>query len=210
MEKQQQNILSDPLPRPVDGDLNKHFDDGDDDIWYEDESQNNELENGLGDGSSEVEREWERRHNKFHTMGYRDGLIAGKEASAQEGFNTGFKQSVLVGYKWGVVRGITSVLVSLPDRVRENLVGPLEKRERLQNLHHSVQSISSNDALSIFHDSMLKKRSELPNDHTKGETLLEDVEDEDLGSTQLGSFVEELDLLLQGSPVIKVHFQPVV
>lgn len=39
-------------------------------------------------------------------IGYRDGIIAGKEASAQEGFNIGFKESVLGGYKWGLVRGI--------------------------------------------------------------------------------------------------------
>lgn len=40
-------------------------------------------------------------------MGYRDGISAGKEASAQEGFNIGFKQSAGDGYKWGIVRGIT-------------------------------------------------------------------------------------------------------
>lgn len=40
-------------------------------------------------------------------MGYRDGIAAGKEASAQEGFNEGFKQSVHIGYNWGLVRGIT-------------------------------------------------------------------------------------------------------
>lgn len=40
-------------------------------------------------------------------IGYRDGLIAGQEASAQEGFNIGFKDSVLIGYNWGLVRGIT-------------------------------------------------------------------------------------------------------
>ena len=39
--------------------------------------------------------------------GYRDGISAGKEASAQEGFNIGFKQSASSGYKWGIVRGIT-------------------------------------------------------------------------------------------------------
>lgn len=39
-------------------------------------------------------------------MGYRDGLIAGKEASSREGFNIGFKQSVLVGYNWGLVRAV--------------------------------------------------------------------------------------------------------
>lgn len=40
-------------------------------------------------------------------IGYRDGVIAGKEAAAQEGFNIGFKESVLNGYNWGLVRGIT-------------------------------------------------------------------------------------------------------
>lgn len=33
--------------------------------------------------------------------------MAGKEASAQEGFNTGFSESVFVGYKWGLVRGVS-------------------------------------------------------------------------------------------------------
>ncbi|KAJ6702904.1 PROTEIN YAE1-like protein [Salix viminalis] len=42
-----------------------------------------------------------RRRDQFHTIGYRDGLMAGREASA------GFKQSVLVGHNWGVVRGVT-------------------------------------------------------------------------------------------------------
>ncbi|KAK4372373.1 hypothetical protein RND71_007757 [Anisodus tanguticus] len=34
----------------------------------------------------------------------RDGIMAGKEASAQEGFNVGFRDSVYVGYNWGLVR----------------------------------------------------------------------------------------------------------
>lgn len=40
-------------------------------------------------------------------MGYRDGIIAGKEAALQEGFNIGFKGSVLAGYNWGLVRGVS-------------------------------------------------------------------------------------------------------
>lgn len=43
----------------------------------------------------------------INQIGYRDGLMAGKEASAQEGFNIGFGESVFVGYKWGLVRGVT-------------------------------------------------------------------------------------------------------
>uniref|UniRef100_A0A0A9AI04 Essential protein Yae1 N-terminal domain-containing protein n=1 Tax=Arundo donax TaxID=35708 RepID=A0A0A9AI04_ARUDO len=40
-------------------------------------------------------------------MGYRDGIIQGQKDSAQEGFNVGFWYSVHVGYKWGLVRGVT-------------------------------------------------------------------------------------------------------
>jgi Essential protein Yae1, N terminal len=40
-------------------------------------------------------------------MGYREGITEGKEASVQYGFNLGFRQSVRVGKKWGLVRGIT-------------------------------------------------------------------------------------------------------
>uniref|UniRef100_A0A803LR77 Essential protein Yae1 N-terminal domain-containing protein n=1 Tax=Chenopodium quinoa TaxID=63459 RepID=A0A803LR77_CHEQI len=39
--------------------------------------------------------------------GYRDGLSAGKNVAAQEGFNQGFKDSVMIGNKWGIVRGVT-------------------------------------------------------------------------------------------------------
>jgi len=44
---------------------------------------------------------------EYFQIGYRDGLTAGKEASAQEGFNIGFKESVVAGCNWGLVRGIT-------------------------------------------------------------------------------------------------------
>ncbi|KMZ74380.1 hypothetical protein ZOSMA_12G00650 [Zostera marina] len=74
--------------------------DFDDNDWYE-ESVSHPF------NMSVLHRESEKRNIKFHTIGYRDGLIAGKEASAQEAFNVGFKESVVVGYKFGLVRGVT-------------------------------------------------------------------------------------------------------
>lgn len=44
-------------------------------------------------------------------MGYRDGITEGQKDSAQEGFNVGFRQSVDVGYKWGLVRGVTRYIL---------------------------------------------------------------------------------------------------
>lgn len=40
-------------------------------------------------------------------LGYRDGFLAGKEKSLQDGFNVGFKESVFAGQTWGHVRGVT-------------------------------------------------------------------------------------------------------
>ncbi|WJX36746.1 hypothetical protein P8452_24591 [Trifolium repens] len=70
----------------------------DDSVWDDSDEVFNDA--------AELDREWQRRRDQFHTMGYRDGLIAGKEAAAQEGFNIGFKQSVLHGNRWGLVRGV--------------------------------------------------------------------------------------------------------
>ncbi|KAI4333028.1 hypothetical protein L6164_017885 [Bauhinia variegata] len=64
-----------------------------------------------------------------NSMGYRDGLIAGKEASAQEGFKIGFKQSVLTGYSFGLVRGIARAFAHLPEEMKEKRVETQEKRD---------------------------------------------------------------------------------
>ncbi|ONK61446.1 uncharacterized protein A4U43_C08F30000 [Asparagus officinalis] len=87
-------------------------------------------------------------------MGYRNGISAGKEASAQKGFNVGFKQSVLIAYKWGFVRGISSAYINLPDDFIEKLATRTEKKVQLQNLHQSAQMISTTDAIKMFHESI--------------------------------------------------------
>lgn len=120
-------------------------------LWYDDDGALYErtvkLENADG-----MEREWQRRREQFHTIGYRDGLMAGKEASAQEGFNIGFKQSVFVGQKWGLVRGVTSALACLPDALQVRLVETEDKISKFQHLHESVRVFSTTEALQLFHD----------------------------------------------------------
>ncbi|KAK4782358.1 hypothetical protein SAY86_016460 [Trapa natans] len=64
-----------------------------DDAWEEDGSLRDDSEERL-DSSTDLNREWQRRRQQFITIGYGDGLIAGKEDSAQEGFNLGYKMSV--------------------------------------------------------------------------------------------------------------------
>ncbi|XP_062094729.1 uncharacterized protein LOC133800713 [Humulus lupulus] len=154
------------------------------------------------DKSSDLDREWQRRRDQFHTIGYRDGVIAGKEAAAQEGFNIGFKHSVSVGYNWGVGRGVTSALALLPEGLKEKLVETEEKRTQFQKLYKSVQSLSTNDALKLFNDTVVAKRN------------TEEVGNAEISSTeqcsdrnQLERYYKELQSLLLGSPSINVQLR---
>lgn len=52
-------------------------------------------------------------HKLTQKAGYREGITAGKEAASQEGFNVGFATvGVPIGRELGLLRGITSVLLS--------------------------------------------------------------------------------------------------
>ncbi|KAJ9179589.1 hypothetical protein P3X46_011361 [Hevea brasiliensis] len=155
------------------------------------------------DKAPDLDREWERRRDQFHTIGYRDGLIAGKEAIVQDGFNIGFKESVLEGYNWGIVRGITSALACLPEGFKESLIETQEKINNFQTLYESVHSLSTTDALKLFHDTMAKKaveQSEHPNATSEMASLRNDGSD-----CSLENYVGKLQSLLLKSPAIESH-----
>ncbi|CAN0863514.1 hypothetical protein LINGRAHAP2_LOCUS8715 [Linum grandiflorum] len=152
------------------------------------------------DKPSELDREWKKRRDEFYAVGYRDGLIAGKEAIAQEGFNVGFKQSVIPGYNWGIVRGVSCALSSLPESLKEKLVQTEGKRKEFQNLHESTSSISTKDALKLFHEDVLAAEEAARNG---GEA--EQQQQGRTSSRNLGRYAEELNSLLLDSPAIESH-----
>ncbi|KAF5199929.1 Essential protein Yae1, N-terminal [Thalictrum thalictroides] len=178
--------------------------DGDNDFWGDDGSICNES-NEVLDTASDLEREWQRRHNQFHTIGYRDGLTAGKETSAQEGFNDGFKQSVIAGYKWGIVRGVTSALVSLPSGMKEKLVEVPEMREKLQDLYESVHSVSTQDALKEFHAEIVASDSKKQSEGSDLYICDADVPYEISSSSLLGKHVADFEFLKLGSFAIGMN-----
>ncbi|CAL4945536.1 unnamed protein product [Urochloa decumbens] len=185
----------------------------DDDIW-------DDASDSPGHASN-LDREWIHRQNQFHKMGYRDGITEGQKDSAQEGFNVGFRQSVNVGYKWGLVRGVTryillridllychslatfpliltfmfvccpstSALASLPDNLKEKLVPDAQCRRKFLDVHSSVQEISADDALQMFHESIFQS-----NHPADGATE----------SNRIKSLSEDVVLLLHECPDIKV------
>ncbi|KAF3336011.1 putative tRNA 2'-phosphotransferase isoform X2 [Carex littledalei] len=171
-------------------------DNPEEDIWGDDSDENS-------NSGSSLRREWISRHNRFHTMGYREGITEGKEASAQEGFNVGFRQAVRVGKKWGLVRGITSAISCLPESSVEKLVPDIEIRERLKEIQKAVQAISSDNALKLYHDTIQKSdslRSMDCGDHCE-EIFGFKVES---ASNKLDSHYKDLLQLLSNCPEIKV------
>ncbi|TQD88578.1 hypothetical protein C1H46_025897 [Malus baccata] len=181
--------------------------------WYASDDELHE-QSALG-------REWQRRHNQYHTTGYRDGVIAGKEASSQEGFNIGFKKSVLVGYNWGLVRGVTSfvffsihsgvssihsALACLPDGLKEKLIETEEQRNGFQRLFESVHSMSTKDALGYLYDDMIAKKDREQSEISDTTGSLEVGSPEKIAHVSgLGNHFAELQSLLVKCPAINVH-----
>ncbi|KAF9219245.1 hypothetical protein BS17DRAFT_718092 [Gyrodon lividus] len=57
--------------------------------------------------------DWTKISTEFTNSGYREGIIAGKEASLQEGFDAGFGEvGVPIGRELGNLRGAASAIVS--------------------------------------------------------------------------------------------------
>ncbi|KAK9939159.1 hypothetical protein M0R45_015866 [Rubus argutus] len=159
------------------------------------------------DKASDLDREWNRRRDQFHMMGYRDGLIAGKEASSQVGFNIGFKQSVLVEYNWGLVRGVTSALAGLPDGLGEKLIKTEEQRAGFQDLYESVCCLSTTDSLRLFNDNITDKKPGKQSKNSKTSILKREAGLQQQTSNHIGlqNYFSELRSLLLDSPGIKVR-----
>ncbi|GKU92219.1 hypothetical protein SLEP1_g5978 [Rubroshorea leprosula] len=153
------------------------------------------------DSDEESDRELQRVQNQFHTMGYRDGLLAGKDASSQEGFNIGFKQSVVASYNWGLVRGITSAVACLPNGLRESLIKTQDKRTKFQELHESVQSLSTTDALKLFYEDIMTKEALQQSGTSEGSVNVADSLVQSSDSNHLGNYSGELQSLLESSEI---------
>ncbi|KAK3422893.1 hypothetical protein EUGRSUZ_G03257 [Eucalyptus grandis] len=155
--------------------------------------------------SSDLDREWQRRHDQFYTIGYRDGVIAGKEASAQEGFNIGFKQSVPIGYNWGLVKGATSAFACLPDELKERLVEDQGHRDKFQDLYKSANSLSTPDALKLFSDEIMSDKTTQQSKTAEASGLTAGSQVQSLEPSRLGSYFAELRSLLIECPAIDVR-----
>ncbi|KAL2643800.1 hypothetical protein R1flu_011387 [Riccia fluitans] len=132
---------------------------------------------------ADLQREWEARRHHFHTLGYRDGISAGKESEAQAGFNVGFKEAVVAGYSWGVARGAASAFSALASSLKGRLVTDHEAMKRIQSLNLSAASISSDEALRLYYEESILR---------KGVTTVSD-EEPSVAGLVISSFTSEAE-----------------
>ncbi|XP_037410510.1 uncharacterized protein LOC119273470 [Triticum dicoccoides] len=130
------------------------------DAAADDDSSWCDASDSPGHGSS-LHTEWAHLQDRLHNMGYREGITEGRKDAAQEGFNLGHRQSAPEGYKWGLVRGITSALASLPGSLKEKLLLDAQCRGKVEDLRNSVQEISPEAALRMFHESIIQDNAPL-------------------------------------------------
>lgn len=155
------------------------------------------------DGASSLDREWKQRREQFYNAGYREGISTGKIDAAQDGFNHGFKDSVMVGYKWGIVRGVSSALANLPNELKMKLVEKDEVRGEFLNLHGAVESISTEDALKLFYQDIQRaKQTEQRSGVEFGSSATDQSSPE---HSALDNHFGKLELLLKQSPVVDMN-----
>ncbi|GBC02791.1 hypothetical protein RclHR1_04820009 [Rhizophagus clarus] len=85
-----------------------------DDVWASDED------------TSEYDRimslkEWDHMNRNLGNIGYREGIIEGKDITIQEGFNDGYVEGVNIGMEFGRLRGLLNTLLEFYDSlINEN------------------------------------------------------------------------------------------
>ncbi|KAI8566371.1 hypothetical protein RHMOL_Rhmol02G0035500 [Rhododendron molle] len=120
-----------------------HFSHDDDSLWGSSPERGTSL--------SDLEREWQRRHDQFHTL---EKKLLHRRVSTWA-----LRNQLVLDTNWGLVRGVTSALTYLPDGMKEKLVVTQEEKDKFQSLYESVHSLSTTDALKLFHDDILTDRS---------------------------------------------------
>ncbi|KAI9283114.1 hypothetical protein BC943DRAFT_328308 [Umbelopsis sp. AD052] len=112
---------------------------GDDDIWASDEENDQ-----VSYDQMIAQREWEKMNEVHGNEGYKDGIVAGKDVTIQEGFNKGYKEGVALGRQFGKLRGVTSTLLVYYTQVQKDVLDA-SLLEQLTQLYNELSAIGVED-----------------------------------------------------------------
>lgn len=91
--------------------------------------------------------------------------------------------------------------------MKEKLIEAEESRTKFQKLHESAQSVSTTDALRLFHDAILAKRIKEQGENAEVSLHEGDLPEQRSDQNHLESYYGELQSLLLQSPAIKVQLR---
>ena len=98
-----------------------------------------------------------------------------------------------------------SALAVLPDALKEKLIDTEERRTEFKKLHESTRSLSTTDALKLFNDSIVAKKSTEKGESSEVSSHEGDHHQQRSEQKQLESYYEELQSLILKSPQIKIQ-----
>ncbi|KAH8550593.1 hypothetical protein BGW37DRAFT_497558 [Umbelopsis sp. PMI_123] len=110
-----------------------------DDIWASDEDSDQ-----VSYDQMIAQREWEKMNEVHGNEGYKDGIVAGKDITIQEGFNKGYKEGVALGRQFGKLRGIASTLLVYYTQVQKDVLDSA-LIEKLIQLHNELSTLGVED-----------------------------------------------------------------
>lgn len=117
-----------------------------------------------------ADKHWNRLQDVHGTTGYREGLVQGKEAHLQEGFDSGFELGSHIGILVGQLKGILTAIEQLDvcdkrivgSNVTENMNAlSSDTRSELAALNKEVDTIKVENVLSgrwFMNESDLKQK----------------------------------------------------
>ncbi|KAF9236518.1 hypothetical protein BU15DRAFT_49926 [Melanogaster broomeanus] len=124
------------------------------------------------------EADWTKISTEFTNSGYREGIIAGKEASLQEGFDAGFADvGVAIGRELGNLRGVASAIVSF---LSSQSLGESPELDEARNISSNLLSIRFSDVA--------------PRDLEAEQHSREHLDSDDSGLVENGELVQKRDI----------------
>lgn len=87
------------------------------------------------------------------------------------------------------------------------LIETQEKRNKFQSLYESVHSLSTTDALKLFHDDILTKKAVEQSDHAEAGSNVTGLQSQSSDRSCLENHFGELESIILETPAIQVHLE---
>ncbi|RHZ45484.1 hypothetical protein Glove_673g29 [Diversispora epigaea] len=133
------------------------------DIWeMSDEEENSNYDNIISS------KEWNRMNENFGNLGYKEGIIEGKDITIQKGFDKGYIDGARIGKEIGRLRGILNTLLEFHTLMNKSDKGDNDNKDNEDNEDDEdddKDNKDDKDSISLISDkSMLEKIKSLENE----------------------------------------------